>query len=82
MIETLGSKGARYKEKIYPVKPVSVHDVCGAGDVFLAATVAKWLKCGNLHKAISTANACAALSVTKPGTYILSKKDYENINTN
>jgi len=81
LIETLGSKGAKAGGTTFPVEAVSVHDVCGAGDVFLAALVAKWMECKDIDSAIRLANKCAALSVTKPGTYSLSRREYENSDT-
>ena len=37
LIITLGSRGVRYKDEIYPVEEVEVRDVVGAGDTFHAA---------------------------------------------
>lgn len=79
IITTLGSNGCKFKSIIYPSKPVEVYDVCGAGDVFLAALVSRWLENNDLISSIKTANNCAALSVTKLGCYTLSRKEYENL---
>jgi bifunctional ADP-heptose synthase (sugar kinase/adenylyltransferase) len=74
-IVTLGSKGAKYNNKIYKTTKVEVFDVCGAGDVFLASLVYAFMKCKIIEKSIIYANNLAARSVTKNGTYVLSKGD-------
>ena len=79
VIITLGSKGCQFNNITYPVKPVEVYDVCGAGDVFLAALVVRWLETKDIDSAIKTANNCAALSVTKLGCYTVTRKEYENL---
>ena len=67
MIVTIGSKGCKYKDKIYPVPEVSVKDVSGAGDTFLAALVVAYLKNYDIKKAIIFANECATKVVQKRG---------------
>ena len=72
LIVTYGSKGAKYLDKLYPVPPTEVVDVCGAGDVFLAALVAKHLETSNMETAIKFANEKAAKSCTFMGTVCVS----------
>lgn len=79
VIVTLGSRGCRYKECEFKTNKVDVHDVCGAGDVFLATLVARWLETKCIDSAIKTANNCAALSVTKLGCYTVKRSEYENL---
>ena len=79
VITTLGSKGAKYKNKIFKSKKVDVFDVCGAGDVFLASLFYYYSTNNDIEIAINFANLCAGFSVTKPGVYVLSKKDIEKI---
>tara|TARA_Y100000593_G_scaffold95125_1_gene200237 strand:- start:8077 stop:8805 length:729 start_codon:yes stop_codon:yes gene_type:complete len=67
MIVTIGSKGCKYKNEIYPVPAVSVKDVSGAGDTFLAALVVAYLKNNNIENAITFANKCATKVVQKRG---------------
>ena len=74
VITTLGSKGARYNNKIYKSKKVDVFDVCGAGDVFLASLF-YFMFDNNIEESIKFANICAGISVTKPGVYTLTEKD-------
>ncbi len=78
-IVTLGSKGALYKNKIYPTDKTEVFDVCGAGDVFLSSLIFGYLYYNNIEKAIKLGNKLASLSVSKTGTYVLEKEDYESI---
>lgn len=75
LIVTHGGKGAIYKDQIYKTKQVEVYDVCGAGDVFLAALVYSYSKYKSIRTAIHTANKFASHSVTKLGSYVLTKKD-------
>jgi len=79
LIVTLGEGGTLYKNKIYETKQVEVFDVCGAGDVFIAALVYKYLKNSDIIKSIKFANKCASFSVTKFGTYILTEKDIDGL---
>lgn len=79
LVITLGSKGVKIIEGVnttqIPGSEVTVADVTGAGDVFLAAMVA-FLEQGNaLNKACEKANRLAALSVTKFGTYTITQED-------
>ena len=67
MIVTIGSKGCKYKNEIYPVPAVSVKDVSGAGDTFLAALVVAYLRNNNIKTAITFANECATKVVQKRG---------------
>ena len=71
MIVTMGSKGCKYKDKIYPVPEVSVKDVSGAGDTFLAALVVDYLKNNNIKTAIKFANKCSTKVVQKRGVAII-----------
>jgi len=75
IIVTLGNKGARYLDTVYNSKPVEVFDVCGAGDVFLAALVYKFLDTGSIVEGIKKANKMAAISVSHMGTYVLTQED-------
>jgi len=79
VVVTLGPKGARWKDEVFETDKVDVFDVCGAGDVFLSALVYGYLTYRDLPWAIILANKCAALSVTKMGTYVLTKKDINGL---
>ena len=68
LIVTLGSKGAQYKNKIYPVKQVDVRDTSGAGDTFIAGLTYKYALGLDIQEAIKFANKCSSQVVQKKGT--------------
>ncbi len=73
VIMTLGEAGSMfYSEKetwsIAPVKVDKVVNTAGAGDGFMAATIAKLVKGAGLKEAMEWASKYAALSVTIEGT--------------
>ena len=69
LIVTRGGEGAEYKKKIYPAMPVQVVDVCGAGDTFLAALTAEYLRTDSIESAIEFANRASAVTVQHTGVY-------------
>jgi len=71
IIVTLGSRGSRYKGIDYSVENVSVKDVSGAGDTFLAALVTNYLKTLDIVSAIKFANDCSTRVVQGRGMTIL-----------
>lgn len=80
LITTLGNEGAMYKypkEDIYEyvtvpiVEDHPVRDLSGAGDTFLAALVADYIKNNDIHSAIQFANKCAAWVVTQKGVVVV-----------
>ena len=79
LIVTMGEKGALYKNKTYSVDKTEVFDVCGAGDVFLASLVYEFLNTSSIEQAIPFANKCASFSVSKMGTYVLTKEDVNDL---
>ena len=72
LIVTYGAKGCGSKESLYPAKVIEVVDVCGAGDVFLAAMVFKHLETGDMDIALPFANEKAALSCQSLGAVCVS----------
>jgi D-beta-D-heptose 7-phosphate kinase/D-beta-D-heptose 1-phosphate adenosyltransferase len=68
LIVTLGSKGARYQNKTYPVKQVDVRDTSGAGDTFIAGLTFSFALNLDIDKAIKFANKCSSQVVQKKGT--------------
>jgi len=72
LIVTYGAKGCGYKESLYPAKVIEVVDVCGAGDVFLAAMVFKHLETGDMDIALPFANEKAAISCRSIGAVCVS----------
>jgi D-beta-D-heptose 7-phosphate kinase/D-beta-D-heptose 1-phosphate adenosyltransferase len=71
LIVTLGEKGCRYLEKIYPVKSVEIKDVSGAGDTFIAGLAVKYLQTQDMDQAITFANHCATNVVQRRGVNTL-----------
>jgi D-beta-D-heptose 7-phosphate kinase/D-beta-D-heptose 1-phosphate adenosyltransferase len=78
-VVTLGDRGALYNNAFYQTDPVEVFDVCGAGDVFLSALVYGFLKTHSMEESVKLANKCASLSVSKMGTYVLTKEDVDDL---
>jgi D-glycero-beta-D-manno-heptose-7-phosphate kinase len=67
IIVTRGPLGCDYQEKNYPTKEVSVKDVSGAGDTFLAGLVTEYVRSKNIDKAIEFAQECTTIVVQKSG---------------
>lgn len=79
IIVTLGDKGAMYKNNIYPTAKVTVFDVVGAGDTFLAALAVYYLSTQSIEEAIPFANKASAIAVQHTGTYVLTADDVKAI---
>jgi bifunctional ADP-heptose synthase (sugar kinase/adenylyltransferase) len=68
LLITLGEKGCKYKNEIFPVeKLIEVKDVSGAGDTFISAFVGEFLKTKNIKKSINFAQKCSSFVVSKKG---------------
>lgn len=80
LIVTLGENGSKHiqSNRVVPTVSCSPVDVCGAGDVYLAAFVVVWLSSQNLEDAMLYANYAANLSVTKRGTVSIDKKELDD----
>ena len=79
LIITKGAEGCIYKNVLYKAQKVSVYDVVGAGDTFLAALVFSYLAKKDIVEAIQFANKAAAVAVQQPGTYVLQEEDLNEI---
>lgn len=77
LIVTLGDKGCRFKNKIYPVNKVEVKDMSGAGDTFMSALVCSFLKNKDILKSITHANKCASIVVQKKGVVVIEKNSLD-----
>jgi len=71
VIITLGGKGTKYRDKIYPVNEVETIDVSGAGDTFVAALAFQYSQTRNIIEAIQYANQMASIVVTKRGVSVI-----------
>jgi D-beta-D-heptose 7-phosphate kinase/D-beta-D-heptose 1-phosphate adenosyltransferase len=81
LIVTLGANGARRKDKKYPSEKVNVHDVTGAGDVFLSVLASVYLDTNDLDYSIECAVKLSTESVKHFGSYTLKKEElYAHIN--
>tara|TARA_Y100001970_G_scaffold199164_1_gene242267 strand:+ start:401 stop:1168 length:768 start_codon:yes stop_codon:yes gene_type:complete len=81
VIVTKGGEGAEYNHKFFPAEKVKVRDVVGAGDTFLAALTYGYLTKHTMEAAIPIANKAAAIAVSHPGTYVLTKEDVKQLHT-
>ena len=71
LIVTLGSKGAKYMDTIYPSPdPRETIDVSGAGDTFTASFTVKYLETKNVEESIIYANKMASIVVQKRGVSV------------
>ena len=68
LLITMGGKGCKHKEILYPVEEVEVKDLTGAGDTFLSALCLKYITSENISESINYANECATLVVQMKGT--------------
>lgn len=67
LIITLGSKGSKHKEKIYPVEKVEIKDMVGAGDTFISVFTYKFILTNNIVESIRFANECSTIIVQHKG---------------
>jgi bifunctional ADP-heptose synthase (sugar kinase/adenylyltransferase) len=67
LVITRGPEGAEHKGVIYPVPKVSIRDVSGAGDTFLAGMVSKYLDSKSIEQSIQFGNECATSVVQTRG---------------
>lgn len=70
LIVTKGKQGCDYMGKNYPVESVSMKDVSGAGDTFLAGLVFCYLQEKDIDLAIKYANEVATIVVQKHGVSV------------
>lgn len=77
IIVTLGDRGTKLMDEVFPTEIVEVRDVVGAGDTFLSSLVLKFLDTRQIKESIRVANICATESVKQKGVTDLSKmKNY------
>lgn len=77
LIVTHGGKNVTYGEDSYSPPKVDVHDVCGAGDTFLAALAFEYLRKKDMERAIHFAMAAASITVQKIGVYAPTLEEIE-----
>lgn len=75
IIETLGPKGCRFGNKIFPVHELEVRSVSGAGDSFFAGLLVKYVETGNIEESIKFANRVSSIVITKKGVSTVSLEE-------
>ena len=73
LIVTRGKYGCDYKQKTYPTKEVSIKDVAGAGDTFLAGLIFKYIQTNSIEDSLDFANKCSTQVVQKRGVSVVDK---------
>lgn len=76
-IVTRGGRDVLWKNRSYFPPKVDVHDVCGAGDTFLAALAFEFLRKKDMEAAILFAMRAAAITVQKIGVYAPTLEEIE-----
>jgi D-beta-D-heptose 7-phosphate kinase/D-beta-D-heptose 1-phosphate adenosyltransferase len=72
LIITSGNKGARLRFERFPIETEhAIRDLSGAGDTFIAALVAEFIKSNDIRSAIAFANRCAAWVVSQKGVVVV-----------
>lgn len=77
IIETIGAKGCRYQDELFPVEELEVRSVSGAGDSFFAGLLVNYLKTQDIREAIRFANRVASIVITKKGVSTVSLSELE-----
>lgn len=75
LIVTLGKDGAQLDNVKYPTEEISVLDITGAGDTFLAALVYKYLEVQDITESIAFANRASLVTVQHSGVYAPTLKE-------
>lgn len=75
LIVTRGGGSVTYRDSVFTPPKVEAHDVCGAGDTFLAALAVGYLKTSCIDKSIPFAMQAAAVTVKHIGVYAPTLKE-------
>ena len=68
ILVTLGSKGTKFNNEIYPSpNPQETIDVSGAGDTFTASFILRYIESGDIKSSIIFANKMSSIVVSKRG---------------
>ena len=71
ILVTLGGKGTKFNDEVYPSpNPQETIDVSGAGDTFTSAFILKYLETGDIKTSIIYANEMASIVVSKRGVAV------------
>lgn len=80
IITTLGSKGARFQNKIYPVEEVQVKNLAGLGDGFSAGFCVQYVKTNNAESSIKYGNSVSTYIAQKRGISVISPEELKELN--
>lgn len=68
ILVTLGSRGTKFNDELYPSpNPQETIDVSGAGDTFTSSFILKYIETGDIKSSIVWANEMASIVVSKRG---------------
>jgi len=68
ILVTLGSRGTKFNNELYPSpNPQETIDVSGAGDTFTSSFILKYIETGDIKSSIVWANEMASIVVSKRG---------------
>jgi len=68
ILVTLGSRGTKFNDELYPSpNPQETIDVSGAGDTFTSSFILKYIETGDIKSSIIWANEMASIVVSKRG---------------
>jgi D-beta-D-heptose 7-phosphate kinase/D-beta-D-heptose 1-phosphate adenosyltransferase len=68
ILVTLGSRGTKFNDELYPSpNPQETIDVSGAGDTFTSAFILKYIETGDIKSSIIWANEMSSIVVSKRG---------------
>lgn len=76
-IATRGRDGVEFQNILYPARNISVADVCGAGDTFLAALTVRYLETLDIQEAIEYAIAASSVTVQHWGVYAPTREEID-----
>jgi len=81
LIVTYGGEKVTWKDKVFYPPKVETHDVCGAGDTYLAALAIRYLESESLEESIEFAMNAAAVTVKHTGVYAPTREEIEHDKT-
>jgi bifunctional ADP-heptose synthase (sugar kinase/adenylyltransferase) len=81
LIVTYGGEKVHWNNRWYYPPKVDAHDVCGAGDTFLAALAFEYLRKNDMELAILFAMKAASITVKHTGVYAPTLQEIENDKT-
>ena len=78
LIVTYGAEKVVWNNRFYFPPRVNAHDVCGAGDTFLASLAFEYLRKNSMEEAILFAMKAASITVKRIGVYAPTLREIEN----